>query len=215
MLHRPPRELAAGRGGGRRLQPATDGKPGKSEFQRYPELARGAAFWLLALRGAQRKQRKRAVYRSFPHFLAVLTDSGGPSLHFWPSEQLCCSRFHFCLFWPLNRLLSEKSREKSDLSLFPSLSGPRDGFRRPHSSLLARMAKSGQKGHFWSLSGQKPEPAGAGRVEIVTFDRIRGEKRAKARFSGFLTKAIYLKACFDESEIQTTFWPQSGQKAAF
>ena len=88
---------------------ATDGKAGKGEFQRCSELARNAAFWLLALRGAQRKERKRAVFRSFLVFLSLLTDSGGPSLHFLRSEQLCCSRFHFWTFWPLNRLLSQKS----------------------------------------------------------------------------------------------------------
>ena len=79
---RPPREPAAGRGGGCGLQPATDGKPGKGEFQRCPGLARDAAFGREALRGAQGKGRKRAVFRSFLSFSALLTDSGGPSLHF-------------------------------------------------------------------------------------------------------------------------------------
>ena len=46
------------------------------------------------------------------------------------------------------------------------------------------------------VPGQIRIKVSAGRVEIVTFD-----ESAFGRFPGFWRKAIYLKACFVESEI--------------
>ena len=117
--HRPTREPAAGRGGGRQLQLATDGKPGKGEFQRSPSLL-GAAFLaksrLLLSVAPKGKGGKERFFRSFLLFWSPSADSGGPSLPFSARWRLCRHRFHFCSFRPLNRLLLSEI-QKSELLL--------------------------------------------------------------------------------------------------